>query len=73
MLSAEFYSQLMCSTGPALCTDPKEILLRRFHPSDAGLLLMIAAESQPQLASLSCPTVLAGQSLQCCWFLVSHS
>lgn len=60
MLYAEFYSKLTCGTGPALCTDPEEILLRRFHPNDPGLLLITAAKkSHPQLTSISRPIVLA--------------
>lgn len=66
MLFAKFYSQLLYGTGPALGTDPEEILLRRFLPTDTGLSLIMAAAFQPQLTSIR-------QLLQWCWFLVNHS
>lgn len=70
MLFAKFYSQLLYGTGPALGTDPEEILLRRFLPTDTGLSLIMAAAFQPQLTSISRPIVLLGNCFSGAGFLL---
>lgn len=75
MLFVEFSSQLVCSTGPTLCTGLEETLPKRFHPNDDGVLLITAAVFQPLLTSINLLFVLAKQRFCFCAAgpLVNHS